>query len=639
MSHPGGLRFRTRRTSLWSLAILLLLFAISELAAVPAWAQTGQKHVLVLYSTGRDAQIALIGDREIPRILDAALEEGVDYHSEYIDRARFQGADYRKAFGSFLRSKYAGQQFDVVIAVQDVALALVGDNRDSLFGSTPIVFVSTLGDSPRLPNSAGVVAPLNLRTTLSMALELQPDTRNVFVVSGADDSAKAYAQQAREQLRMFQSRVAITYLEGLPTKDLDATLASLPDHSIVYYLVVNRDGAGQVVQPLEYLDHLTSIANAPTYSWVDSTMEHGVVGGSLKSLTAQTTAAARTALRVLKGEPADSIPVVMDDFNVSQLDWRQLREWGISESRVPAGTLVRFKEPSAWDRYEYYIVGAAAIVIAETLLILLLLVEGSRRRLAEERARGSEAALRSSHDRIRDLGARLLGAQETERSRIARELHDDVSQQLALLSIDLELLGDHVGPPSIDMVEGAMNRAQEIARSVHDLSHRLHPAKLRLIGLIAGIHGLRQEMSSADMAISFNHEHVPPSFPADLTLCLFRVVQESLQNAVKYSNATNVTINLTCVPDQLTLAIADNGVGFDVQTAWGAGLGLISMSERLEAFGGAIDIQSTRGAGTRLTIDVPLTSHLVQGQRAAQHPGQPHQKRAREWTADRPAGV
>jgi len=343
-------------------------------------------------------------------------------------------------------------------------------------------------------------------------------------------------------------------------------------------------------------------------------------------------------------------------------------------------------------------------VTAETLLILLLLVEGSRRRLAEERARGSEAALRSSHDRIRDLGARLLSAKETERSRIARELHDDVSQQLALLSIDLELLGDHVGPPSIDMVEGAMNRAQEIARSVHDLgrrlltaqdterariarelhddisqqlaalaiqltrlsadvrgqtrnlagdlmsraqgvaksvhdlSHRLHPAKLRLIGLIAGIHGLRQEMSSADMAISFNHEHVPPSFPADLTLCLFRVVQESLQNAVKYSNATNVTINLTCVPDQLTLAIADNGVGFDVQTAWGAGLGLISMSERLEAFGGAIDIQSTRGAGTRLTIDVPLTSHLFQGQRPLQ-PARQQSKRAREWTADRSAGV
>jgi len=637
MLHPGGLRFRTQRTSLWTFAILLLT-ATSELAAVPAWAQITQKQVLVLYSTRRDAQIALIGDRVIPRILDAALDEGVDYHSEYIDRARFKGADYRKAFESFLRSKYAGQQFDVVIAMQDEALGLVTDNRDDLFASTPLVFVSTLSDGPRLSNSTGIVAPLNLRATLSMALDLQPDLRNVFVVSGADDGARGYAQQARDQLRMFQSRVAITFLEGLPTKDLDAAISTLPDHSMVYYLVVNRDGAGLAVQPLEYLDHLTSIANAPTYSWVDSTMEHGVVGGSLKSLTEQSTAAARVALRVLKGEPADSIPVAMDDFNVGQLDWRQMREWGISEGRVPPGTLVRFKEPSAWDRYKYYIVGAAAVVTAETLLILLLLVEGSRRRLAEERARGSEAALRSSHDRIRDLGARLLGAQETERSRIARELHDDVSQQLALLSIDLELLGDHVGPLSMDLAEGAMNRAQEIARSVHDLSHRLHPAKLRLIGLIAGIHGLRQEMSSASMAISFNHDHVPPSFPSDLTLCLFRVVQEALQNAVKYSNATSITINLSCVPDQLTLAIADNGVGFDVQTAWGTGLGLISMSERLEAFGGAIDIQSTRGAGTRLTIDVPLTSHLFQGQRQAQQ-GLPHAMRAHEWTADRTAGV
>ena len=124
MSHPGGrLRFRTRCTSPWYLAILLLA-AVSELAANPAWAQTSQKKVLVLYSTRRDAQVSLTGDREIPRLLDAALDEDVDYHSEYIDRARFQGSDYRKVFGSFLRSKYAGQQFDVVIARQDVALAL-----------------------------------------------------------------------------------------------------------------------------------------------------------------------------------------------------------------------------------------------------------------------------------------------------------------------------------------------------------------------------------------------------------------------------------------------------------------------------------------------------------------------------------
>jgi len=637
MSRTGGLRFHMRPISPWRVAILLLV-AMLELAAPQLWAQPTQKQVLVLYATRRDAQIALIGDREIPRILDTALEGGVDYHSEYIDRARFGVSDYRKAFASFLRSKYNGQHFDVVIAMQDVALDLVVDNRDTLFAATPVVFVSTVADSPRIPNSTGIVAPLNLRSTLTLALLLQPDIRNVFVVSGADAGAKVYAKEAREQLRMFQSRVSINHLEGLPTKDLDATLSSLPDHSIVYYLVANRDGAGQVVEPLEYLDHLTSVANAPTYSWVDSTMDHGVVGGSLKSLTLQTTSAARVALRVLKGESADSIPVATNDFNVSQLDWRQLRDWGISESRVPQGTQVLFREPSAWGRYKYYIVGAAAIVTAETLLILLLLVEGSRRRLAEERARGSEAALRSSHDRIRDLGSRLLGAQETERARIARELHDDVSQQLALLSIDLELLGDHVGPQSMELSEAAMNRAQEIARSVHDLSHRLHPAKLRLIGLIAGIQGLKNEMSSGGLAISFNHNHVPPTFPADLTLCLFRVVQEALQNAVKYSNATKVTIDLNCEADRLGLKIADNGVGFDVQAAWGAGLGLISMSERLEAFGGAIDIQSTRGAGTQLAIDVPLTSHLVQGQRRPQG-SRAQPARAHEWTADRTAGV
>src|SRR4051794_24952735 len=105
MSHTGGPRCRTRRASFWRIARLVLAVML-DLAAVPAWAQTSQKQVLVLYATRRDAQIAVIGDREIPRVLDAGLEDGIDYHSEYMDRARFGSADYRKAFGSFLRSKY-----------------------------------------------------------------------------------------------------------------------------------------------------------------------------------------------------------------------------------------------------------------------------------------------------------------------------------------------------------------------------------------------------------------------------------------------------------------------------------------------------------------------------------------------------
>src|SRR5262249_17783223 len=155
-----------------------------------------------------------------------------------------------------------------------------------------------------------------------------------------------------------------------------------------------------------------AVANAPTYSWVDSTIGRGVIGGHLKVQETETAAIARLALRVLRGEPADCVPLWIVDLNVPQIDWRQLRRWGISEARVPAGTLVRFREPTTWDRYHNYILGASTIVGLQSALIGLLIVQGVRRRQAEAEVRGGQAQLRASYDRIRDLGGRLLMAQE-----------------------------------------------------------------------------------------------------------------------------------------------------------------------------------------------------------------------------------
>jgi signal transduction histidine kinase len=273
---------------------------------------------------------------------------------------------------------------------------------------------------------------------------------------------------------------------------------------------------------------------------------------------------------------------------------------------VPQDTRVLFQEPSLWDRYKVYILGAAAVLVAQTLLIVGLLVQRQRRRQAEEQVRGSEEALRNSYTRIRDLGSRLLHAQDTERSRIARELHDDISQQVALLSIDLELLSSVVPTDSETLAGKALDRTQHIARSVHDLSHRLHPTKLRLIGLVAALQALQRELSRSDPTITFRHDHVMPNLPPDLTVSLFRIVQEALQNAVKYSRAHTVDVHLHGEPEGLVLTVSDDGVGFDVDTAWGKGLGLISIGERIQAIGGTLDIRSSPGAGTTLTVQVPV---------------------------------
>ena len=562
-----------------------------------------QKQVLVLYSNRRDAQIVAVGDRELPRILNDGHPNGVDYYSEVIDQVRLSRTDYVTAFGDFLRLKYGSHRFDLVIAMDDSTIEFLHQVRDELFPATPIVFFSTRSSPRRVPNSTGVTAELNLASSLELAVQLQPDLRHVFVVSGAEAANRVNVGMAREQFRSFEPRLEFTYLTGLPTEELERRLASLPAHSVVYFLVVYRDGQDENFQPLAYLRRVAEVAAAPTYCWVDSAMDQGIVGGSLRSQPAQVEAVGALALRVLRGEPADSIPIAQPDLNVAQVDWRQLRRWNISEARVPAGTRILFREPTVWDRYQFYILGALGLLIAQTALIGGLLVQRSRRRRAEARLVASQAKLRASYDQISDLGGRLIMAQEDERARIARELHDDLGQQVALVAADLQKAAD-LGER---FARAALGRAHALAKSVHDLSHRLHPAKLRLVGLPIALSSLQHELARPGVTITFTHENVPADVPQDVTLCVYRVVQEALQNALTHSGAHEILVHLQGGDAHLTVTILDDGTGFDVDERFGTGLGLVSMNERLEAVGGTLKIRTKRGGGgTRLKIRVPI---------------------------------
>jgi signal transduction histidine kinase len=216
--------------------------------------------------------------------------------------------------------------------------------------------------------------------------------------------------------------------------------------------------------------------------------------------------------------------------------------------------------------------------------------------------------LRASYERIRDLGGRLLMAQEAERTRIARELHDDVGQQLALLAIDLEIIRGT--EPEFEAETGALlhetlNRARQVAKSVHDLSHRLHPEKLHLLGLVPALSAIQREFSRPNLNLTFEHQNVPAELPHDVILCLFRITQEALQNIVKHSAAREVSIDLIGTECDLLLTIVDDGMGFEDETARNKGLGLISMGERLDAIGGSLTIRTRPGAGTRLEVSVP----------------------------------
>jgi signal transduction histidine kinase len=194
----------------------------------------------------------------------------------------------------------------------------------------------------------------------------------------------------------------------------------------------------------------------------------------------------------------------------------------------------------------------------------------------------------------------LIDAQESERSRIARELHDDIGQQLAVLATNLRLSGD---------TTQALTHIDAIARSARTLSHRLHPAMLRLTGLVESVRSLQREQCQSGVAIAFTHRDIPRDLPAAVTLCLFRVIQEGVQNAIKHSRARQVSVDVRRVGSDVALSIVDDGRGFDVEGSCGKGLGLISLVERVEAVRGTVVLRSKPGLGTTIVAHVPTLDH------------------------------
>lgn len=219
--------------------------------------------------------------------------------------------------------------------------------------------------------------------------------------------------------------------------------------------------------------------------------------------------------------------------------------------------------------------------------------------------------LKAARAAVSSLNRRLIDAQEQERSRVARELHDDVGQRLTLLSIELERLRTAMPELQAD-TRGrliALNDAVSgLGKDVQAISHRLHSSKLELLGIAVAAGGLCRELAAqSGVAIEYLEHDVPARLPEGVALSLFRVLQEALSNAIKHANARHVHVVLWCGGDDLMLEVADDGRGFEVQTTRRrGGLGLVSMEERLRLLDGELTIASTPGEGTTLRARVPL---------------------------------
>ena len=227
--------------------------------------------------------------------------------------------------------------------------------------------------------------------------------------------------------------------------------------------------------------------------------------------------------------------------------------------------------------------------------------------------------LRRARETLSTLSGKLMAAQEQERDWIARELHDDLAQRAAALTLQLHNIARDLPQRRRERLElmETCDLAADLAKRIQLVSHQMHSSKLEHLGLATAAAALCRSLSERHgLEIELSHDDVPKNLRKDVALCLFRVLQEALNNAVKHARAHEVAVALHATPSEIELSVADRGVGFD-PVATHHGLGIISMTERLNLVSGQIRIQSNPGAGTTVHVRVPLH---VDRQAAARHP-------------------
>ena len=542
----------------------------------------------------------------------------IDYFTEYLESDRFAPDEASSALADYIRRKYRGRRIDLVMAIADPALTFVLAHGAELFPGAPIVYSGVALPDTIDRYAAGITAVMRgsaYAETLKLALDLHPATERVFVIAKGQDHRTI--ESVRAELGDAWGRAALTYVEEATVPGLLAAVRAVPPRSLVLYIWHSQAEPGHVMYANEVLRLVMQAAPVPVYGTNDDYIGAGVVGGVVRGRDETAVRMAEMARQILHGTRPRDIPIENARL-VPTFDWRQLNRWHINLSRLPAESDIRFRLPTAWESYRSYVVGTVIVVLGQLLLIAGLLTHRARRRRAEEAVRRSEATLRTSYERNRHLAGRLINAQETARAQIARDLHDDVCQELVGLSLAVNRLQRSSGrlqdTRAQQALSGLNERTLAVVDGVRRLSHDLHPAGLQLVGLAGALESHCIEVERRhDVQVGFRREgdleHVHP----DVAMCVFRIVQEALRNGAVHGGARRLAVSLVRSQDDIELTVSDDGCGFDLEAVRGAGsgLGLVSMEERAHMVGGEVHVATRPQHGTTVCVRVPAGASIT----------------------------
>lgn len=551
---------------MWQLRAASLLCLLSLGAVEPIAAQVVPREVLLLHSFGQRLGPWSTISAQLREELIRRSPAPLDLHDVSLES--MHPIDDPEPLLGYLRSLFAHHSPDLSIAIGGPAARFMLQHRAALFPTVPLLITGTDGrtfeDVAGSEDSTAVVMALDLPRQIENIRQLLPDVRHVAVIVGDSELERFYVDELKRVLLPFEPGLSFEWLNKLPLDEMVERVGRLPPNSAIYYGRVLVDARGITYEGGHALERLRAATNAPIFNSIDSNFGAGIVGGPMieTQLVAQESATA--ALRLLGGEPPNRIPPVTVGFGPPRYDARELNRWNISESRLPPGSQVLFREASAWDQYQTHIMAIIAALLLQAGLSSWLLYEHRRRHMAEIQSRAMMSELTQMN--------RLATAGELSAS-IAHEISQPLTRVMASAGVAMRALSEE--RPDLEkarellrQLQSACDRAVAVVTSTRAMfANDQTRDRVDLMELV------RSVLVLVRYDLRRHHVHVeqqlgdPPLLVLGDKIQLQQVILNLVMNAVEAMQTRKVRVlRLSCTrhdDGKLTVAVADTGSGIE----------------------------------------------------------------------------
>src|SRR6516225_259867 len=601
--------------------IILLLFAVIN----PAVAEP--RRVLLLHSFGPQFVPWTYFSGQFREALIKQSPNAIDLYEASLESARFAQLEEQGPVIEYLRSLLAERKLDLIVTMGAPAARFVQRYRPQFFPSTPLIMGAveqrSISGAALTANDTAVSVAVELPKFIEHILRVLPDTTHIAWAIGASPSERFWVEELRRASQPFTNRVTFEWFDELSFEDMLRRIAKLPPHSAVFFGDIRVDAAGVLLDHERVLARLREATSAPIFSYVDSYLGQGIVGGPLLSTEELGRRMASVAVRILSGEAPETIKTPPVGLGAPVYDWRELTHWKISEARLPPGSIVRFRELTVWERYRWPLIGGSTLVSLQGAMITWLLLERRSRRKAEVESR--RRSLEVMHlSRTAEAGA------------LSASFAHELSQPLAAIMINIESIAGMLGsePRKVDRLRSLFSETQEAAQHAIGVIRHLRKLlkggsegeneELDLAEVIQdAVHILRPEATKRGINLEANGIESPLPVRADrihLQQLIFNLSNNAM-DAISHATSTHRVVTIcTAVrePCQVEVSIRDSGPGipdhqlgavfdtFYTTKKEGTGLGLSIARTIIETYGGKIWAENCAEGGAVFRFSLPL---------------------------------